>query len=146
MSPKRGDQVPQPTQGAEWELRFDTTPAAKCWQDLESAAAGNLRKAWDTMRHSPDRSTDPQRHTRLKGGLATVTRKGIDLPQWQIEVIGGGRIWYRSRQLQLDPELGTRPGGRRDPGVGRRSSRDEAGAGSARPGGAASRCTGRRCR
>jgi hypothetical protein len=94
MSPKRGDQVPQPAQGQEWHLRFDTPQAAKGWHDLETVAAGNLRKSWETMRHAPDRSTDPQRHTRLKGGLATITRKGLDLPQWQIEVTAGGRIWY----------------------------------------------------
>lgn len=34
------------------------------------------------------------RHTRLKGGLAIYTRKGVDLPHWQIEVTSGGRIWY----------------------------------------------------
>lgn len=79
MSPKRGDQVPQPAQGDEWELRFDTTQAAKGWRELETVAATNLRKAWETMRHSPDRSTDPQRHTPLKGGLATATREGLRL-------------------------------------------------------------------
>jgi hypothetical protein len=94
MSPKRGEQVPQPAQGDDWELRFDNAEAAKGWQDLETAAATNLRKAWEAMRHSPDRSTDTQRHTPLKGGLAYVNRNGRALPQWQIEVTSGGRIWY----------------------------------------------------
>lgn len=94
MSPKRRDQVPQPPRGAEWELRFGTSEAAKGWSDLATAAATNVRKAWETMRHSPQHSTDLQRHTPLKGGLATGNHDGRVLPQWQIEVTSGGRIWY----------------------------------------------------
>ena len=45
MSPKRGDQAPQPAQGDEWQIRFDTPQSAKGWCDLENVAPGNLRKA-----------------------------------------------------------------------------------------------------
>jgi hypothetical protein len=94
VSRKRGDEVPQPAQEDEWKLVFDETSAAKGWSELENVAPGNLRKAWEIMRHSPDQSTHRTRHTRLKGGLAIYTRKGIELPHWQIEVTSGGRIWY----------------------------------------------------
>ncbi|WP_211301247.1 hypothetical protein [Murinocardiopsis flavida] len=30
----------------------------------------------------------------MRGGLATKCVKGESLPQWQLEVTGGGRIWY----------------------------------------------------
>ncbi|HEV3361408.1 MAG TPA: hypothetical protein VG247_31720 [Pseudonocardiaceae bacterium] len=94
MSPKRGDQVPQPARGDEWKLVFDTTSAAKGWVELENVARGNLRKAWEIMRHSPNRSDDESRHKRLKHGLTTYPRQGLRLPFWQIEVTSGGRIWY----------------------------------------------------
>lgn len=68
--------------------------AAKGWRDLENVAPGNLRKAWEIMRYSPDLSIDESRHARLKDDLRWVTRKGVDLPHWQIEVTSGGRIWY----------------------------------------------------
>jgi hypothetical protein len=29
-----------------------------------------------------------------KGDYATGLHRGVLLPQWQIEVTGGGRIWY----------------------------------------------------
>jgi hypothetical protein len=35
----------------------------------------------------------------LKGKLALVERRGVLLPQWQIEVTGGGRIWYLLDEL-----------------------------------------------
>lgn len=34
------------------------------------------------------------RHHALKGELAFGSYRGRALPQWQIEVTGGGRIWY----------------------------------------------------
>ncbi|MGW5703822.1 hypothetical protein [Amycolatopsis japonica] len=35
-----------------------------------------------------------ERHHQLKGTLSTGNASGRALPQWQIEVTGGGRIWY----------------------------------------------------
>ncbi len=96
MSPKKGDHVYQPAIGAEWAIRFSTAAAAKGWPCLENEAAGNLRKAWDTMRHSPGACPIPpnQRHKALSGRLNIGTIGRRTLPQWQIEVTSGGRIWY----------------------------------------------------
>ncbi|WP_086819518.1 hypothetical protein [Allokutzneria sp. NRRL B-24872] len=96
MSPKKGDAVAPPVTGAEWRICYGTTEAAKGWQELENAAAGNPRKAWDTMRTDPGPGPGKptSRHHRLKGQLAAGTRGGHHLPQWQLEVTGGGRIWY----------------------------------------------------
>ena len=33
-------------------------------------------------------------HHQMYGALSTGTRGGRRLPQWQIEVTGGGRVWY----------------------------------------------------
>jgi hypothetical protein len=94
MNPKRGDHVPPPAQDDEWLIRFHATQATKGWCELENSTPGNLRKAWEVMRHNPDHSTHESRHTRLKGGLSVFVRKNIELPMWQIEVTSGGRIWY----------------------------------------------------
>jgi hypothetical protein len=93
MSPKKGDAVPQPTVGTEWRIRFNTNDAAKGWQDLEHQAPGNLRKAWQTMRDSPG-GPPTSRHHQLAGPLATGTHAGHQLPRWQLEVTGAGRVWY----------------------------------------------------
>lgn len=96
MSPKRGDPVASPAVGAEWQVRFSTNEAVKGWQDLENQAVGNLRKAWETMRNDPGPGPGKptQRHHQLRGSLSTGTYGGRTLPQWQIEVTSGGRIWY----------------------------------------------------
>lgn len=56
MSPKRGDQAPQPVQGQEWQLVFDTTHAAKGWRDLETSHQATFvkpGKSCDTTRTTP---------------------------------------------------------------------------------------------
>lgn len=45
------------------------------------------------MRSGP-RAQEDARHTRLRGDLASRVIDGRELEQWQIEVTGGGRIWY----------------------------------------------------
>jgi hypothetical protein len=45
------------------------------------------------MRSSPGPPETP-RHSRLRGKLATVKYGGRELEQWEIEVTGGGRIFY----------------------------------------------------
>lgn len=96
MSPKKGDPVAPPATGAEWRIRYSTNDAIKGWQDLETHAPGNLRQAWEAMRHDPGPGPGrpTSRHHQLKGNLAHGTHGGRDLPQWQIEVTGGDRIWY----------------------------------------------------
>lgn len=94
MSPKRGDRVAPPAAPDAWELVFGTNEAAKGWDELCSQAPGNTLKAWETMRTDPEPSVPTARHHRLKGSLSTGIHRGHALPQWQIEVTSGGRIWY----------------------------------------------------
>jgi hypothetical protein len=93
MSAKRGDAVPPPALGNEWEIKFGSREAASGWQELVNKASGNARRAWELMRTRPGCDVD-DRHHQLKGDLATGTHGGRVLPQWQFEVTGGGRIWY----------------------------------------------------
>ncbi|MFB6567349.1 hypothetical protein [Streptomyces noursei] len=46
------------------------------------------------MRTNPAPQPETPRHHRLKRDLATGVYQGRELPQWQIEVTGAGRIWY----------------------------------------------------
>jgi hypothetical protein len=45
------------------------------------------------MRANP-RPPEDSRHHRLRYDLATRKLGALELEQWQIEVTGGGRIWY----------------------------------------------------
>jgi hypothetical protein len=96
VSPKKGDLVPPPAIGAEWQIVFANNEAAKGWQELANQAPSNLRKAWDTMRNDPGPGPGKptSRHHQLRGPLATVVHRGHTMPRWQIEVTSGGRIWY----------------------------------------------------
>lgn len=93
MSPKRGDRVSPPAIGDEWEIRFLTSEAASGWEHLCAQAPGNTRWAWELMRTSPGAPETP-RHSRLRGKLATGEYGGRALERWEIEVTGGGRIFY----------------------------------------------------
>ncbi len=93
MSPKKDERVAPPPVGDEWDVRFGTKEAAASWDELVRAAKGNARRAYDFMRTAPGQETGT-RHQRLKGSLATGMHRGRQLPQWQFEVTGGGRIWY----------------------------------------------------
>ncbi|EID53617.1 hypothetical protein [Saccharomonospora xinjiangensis] len=78
------------------EAVSSSSDAVRGWQELLPAAPGNLRKVWDLLRHEPGELSglSPLRHHRLKYDLAVGRHGGRELPLWQIEVTGGGRIWY----------------------------------------------------
>jgi hypothetical protein len=78
----------------EYTIKYDSADAVRGWQELGNKAPGNTYKAWLAMRTNPCPHPQTERHHQLKGPLAVVPYKGTDLPQWQIEVTGGGRVWY----------------------------------------------------
>lgn len=96
MSPKRGDRVAPPPGEREWDVRFGANDAAKGWEALCRSAPGNTRRAWETMRTDPGPGPGKpnDRHRRLKHELSAGSLGGRQMPQWQIEVTGGGRVWY----------------------------------------------------
>jgi hypothetical protein len=94
VSPKRGDRVAPPPAAGEWELRFATNEAAKGWESLTTQAPGPVRKAWEVLAQNPCPHPETARQHRLKGLLASASQGGLDLPPWQYEVTGAGRIWY----------------------------------------------------
>ncbi|WP_129843033.1 hypothetical protein [Streptomyces sp. RFCAC02] len=94
MSLGRGDPVAPPPVAGEFDVRFATKDAVSGWQDLCRQAPGNTRRAWDEMRTNPAPFPPTERHHRLRFDLASAVHQGRELPQWQLEVTGGGRVWY----------------------------------------------------
>jgi hypothetical protein len=78
-----------------WEPRFATSEAAKGWDDLRRGGAAQVGEAWTALTEHPTRPHRPARQHRLRGRLAEREVGGRRLQQWQYEVAGGGRIWYR---------------------------------------------------
>ena len=93
MSPKRGDRAAPPPRPGDWDVILGTSEAAKGWDDLCQQAPANTFEAWATMRAGRPEAPSARHHP-LKGSLALGTYRGVNLPQWQIEVTGSGRIWY----------------------------------------------------
>lgn len=75
-------------------MQFADTDSAKGWDELRRHAASNTFEAWQEMRTSPAPHPNRSRHHALRGPLANRAVAGRLLPQWQIEVTAGGRIWY----------------------------------------------------
>ena len=94
MTPKRGDRAAPPPVGREYDIRFANSQAANGWEDLSQRAPANLRRAYEVIRTNPRASNQPERHHRLKGGLASGTWKGQLNERWQYEVTAAGRVWY----------------------------------------------------
>lgn len=94
MTPSKGDPVAPPPGKGEYEIRYACKEAVEGWRELSKQAPGNTLKAWESMRTDPAPCPATPRHHQLKYQLATVVHQGRELPQWQIEVTGGGRVWY----------------------------------------------------
>jgi len=89
--PPGGDDSAASAEGA-WDLRFGSNDAAKGWQQVCRHAAGPAHEAWVHMMTTP-RQRD-HRHHPLRGALATGNLDGRRMERWQVEVTGGGRVWY----------------------------------------------------
>ncbi|GAA3445769.1 hypothetical protein [Planomonospora venezuelensis] len=94
MSPKRNERAAPPPLGQEWDIRFSDTDSAKGWEELARQVPGSLRECFERLRAEPAPRTPSPRHSRLRHDHAVRNWRGRDLPQWQYEVTGGGRVWY----------------------------------------------------
>lgn len=93
MTAKRGDRVAPPPGPGEWDVRYGKKEALAGWEDLCRQAPTNTATAWRALRTNPTPQPTPRHHP-LRGELASALCQGRPLPQWQIEVTGGGRLWY----------------------------------------------------
>lgn len=87
--PSRGGEVERPNP---WTFIYGDLQAAKGWEQLCKSAPGPADAAWVAITSNPTH-TDQRQH-RLKGNLKNGKHKGEELPQWQYEVTGAGRVWY----------------------------------------------------
>lgn len=90
--PKRRDDVAPPPGKGQWRVRFGTGEAASSWEELGRQLPGSVLEAWGRMRSQPLERTDTQKP--LSGDLGSRSVGGAVLPQWQIDISSGGRIWY----------------------------------------------------
>lgn len=91
---KKGDRVPRPPVGDDWDIVFANNPATKGWVELCAKATANCAKLHDLLRTDPRNRDAPHRHHRLKGELSVVNIKGRQVEQWQHEVTGASRVWF----------------------------------------------------
>ena len=90
--PRRRDRAAPPPRKGGWDCRFANNTAAKSWEQLSATAPNSIRAAWENITENPRRWDKRQKP--LQHELASATANGMELPQWQYEVTGGGRIWY----------------------------------------------------
>ena len=86
---RRGDAIPRPLS---WAVRAASRSSGDGWDKLVAQYREAADRAWVAITSDP-RRTDSRQH-RLKGQLGSVLVGGIELEQWQFEVLAGGRIWY----------------------------------------------------
>lgn len=90
--PKRGQQIPPPPADQEWDLRYATRESLAL-PEVERQLPGTTGTAKEHMRRTPLQRTDVCKP--LKGSTVGTRRiGGKDLPQWQYDISGAGRILY----------------------------------------------------
>ena len=92
--PKRNELVARPKAPSGWTIKFGTTEAANGYEALCEQAEAATATAYDAITANPRSHTNPGKHHRLAGKLASRSFKEKDLEQWQYEVTSAGRIWY----------------------------------------------------
>lgn len=116
--PSRGDDVPRPRP---WKFIFGDRAAAKSWEQVCAVATNAADEAWVAITSDPCRTN--HRQHQLKGALSKGKYQGRELPQWQYEVTGAGRVWYLvdvEERLLVLTQAGTGHPGATDKGKQRR--------------------------
>ena len=90
--PRRGDRVAPPARPGQWQLRFADGGAGDGWEKLCANIPTAAAACWDALVADPMAYSDRQKQ--LRGEFARRTIGGVELPQWQFEVTGKGRVWY----------------------------------------------------
>ena len=89
--PRRGDQVPPPPMGDQYDLRY-ATKESLAFPEIARQYPGNTDELKARLKVAPDVRSDVQKP--LKGRLATRLIGGLVLPQWQYDISSGHRLWY----------------------------------------------------
>jgi hypothetical protein len=78
-----------------WDIRPVSANAKKQWDEANEREPELIEKVRERLRSRPmDRSDNPKRTHPLKGSLGVKWVGGKQLPVWQHELTGAGRVWY----------------------------------------------------
>ncbi len=88
----RGERIPRPPDPDKWDIFAASNDAGKGWDELCRTHSAAARTAFDALQTDPRHRT--QRQHPLQGALGKKSIGGRELPQWQYEASGGGRVWY----------------------------------------------------
>jgi hypothetical protein len=91
VRPKRGQQVPPPPTGEEWDLRY-ATKESLAFTEMEKQFPGNCTEAKSRLKVAPTIRSDVQK--RLRGSLGSRSIGGVEMEQWQYDISSGARLWY----------------------------------------------------
>lgn len=89
--PKRGQQVPPPPVGEEWDLRY-ATKESLAFAEMEKQFPGNAAEAKARLKAAPTLRSEVQKP--LREALGTRSIAGVGMAQWQYDISSGARIWY----------------------------------------------------
>jgi hypothetical protein len=92
MPPKAGDRVAPPASPGKWTLQFADSDTGGDWETLVQNIPSAALACYDTLSDDPLAYSNRQR--RLRGELGAREIGGKTLPQWQLEITSGGRVWY----------------------------------------------------
>lgn len=88
---KRGQQVPPPPAGNEWNLRY-ATKESLAFAEMAKQFPGNAAEAMARLKVTPTTRSDMQKP--LRGSLGKRTIGGVEMAQWQYDISSGARLWY----------------------------------------------------
>lgn len=78
-----------------WTVKIVSSSVQKQWKLALEAEPELMEKERERLKTRPlDRSRNPSRTHKLKGGLAQKRVGDQVLEQWQHEITGSARIWY----------------------------------------------------
>ena len=78
-----------------WAVRIVSASVEKQWNSAIEAEPELIQRERERLKTRPlDRSRNPSRTHKLKGGLAQRRVGNQVLEQWQNEITGAARIWY----------------------------------------------------
>jgi hypothetical protein len=78
-----------------WTVRPASARAHKQWLQAADQEPDLMEAVRERLRSRPlDRSDNPRRLGQLKGKLREKNVGGERLPQWQLEITAGGRLWF----------------------------------------------------
>lgn len=85
--------VARPLGPGTWKVVARSKKVSEKWDEFSNQAGGECQRVYDQLATNP-LYEDGHRQQRLAGEVGRVTYDGVQYERRQIDVTGGGRIWY----------------------------------------------------